>query len=70
MLIHISNFRPVKRVYDCIRILAEGSGAMDPMRNLLMVGDGPDRGPAEMLARDLGVQRNVTFLGSRTTWSG
>ena len=49
LLIHVSNFRPVKRALDCIRILAEVRKQV-PAR-LLMVGDGPDRGPAEHLAR-------------------
>ena len=44
LLIHLSNFRPVKRVLDCVRILAEVRKSV-PAR-LLMVGDGPDRGPA------------------------
>ena len=48
LLIHLSNFRPVKRVLDCIRILAEVRKRV-PAR-LLMVGDGPDRGTAEHLA--------------------
>jgi N-acetyl-alpha-D-glucosaminyl L-malate synthase BshA len=63
ILLHISNFRPVKRVLDCLRILAEvrKEGAV----HLLMAGDGPDRGPAEMLARELGVDRDVTFLGKQ-----
>ena len=52
-LMHLSNFRPVKRVLDCIRILARG--AEEAPAHLLMVGDGPDRGPAERLARELGV---------------
>jgi N-acetyl-alpha-D-glucosaminyl L-malate synthase BshA len=63
LLIHLSNFRPVKRVNDCIYILAEVLKQY-PAR-LLMVGDGPDRGPAEQLARSLGVQSHVTFLGKR-----
>jgi N-acetyl-alpha-D-glucosaminyl L-malate synthase BshA len=63
ILLHISNFRPVKRVLDCIRILADVL-ARGPV-HLLMAGDGPDRGPAELLARDLGVQRHVTFLGKQ-----
>ena len=62
-LIHVSNFRPVKRVLDCIRILAEARKEVPA--NLLMVGDGPDRGPAERLARELKVDRNVTFLGKQ-----
>ena len=52
VLLHISNFRPVKRVLDCIRILAEVR--KKERVHLLMAGDGPERGPAEMLARELG----------------
>ena len=63
ILLHISNFRPVKRVLDCIRILAEvrKNGPV----HLLMAGDGPERGPAEMLSRELGVDKDVTFLGKQ-----
>jgi N-acetyl-alpha-D-glucosaminyl L-malate synthase BshA len=63
LLIHLSNFRPVKRVLDCIRILAEVRKSV-PAR-LLMAGDGPDRGPAEHLARSLKVDRHVMFLGKQ-----
>lgn len=63
LLIHISNFRPVKRVLDCIRILAEVR--KEVAAELWMVGDGPDRGPAERLARELGVDRYTTFLGKQ-----
>jgi N-acetyl-alpha-D-glucosaminyl L-malate synthase BshA len=63
LLIHLSNFRPVKRVLDCIRILAEVRKS-EPA-HLLMAGDGPERGPAEHLARSLNVQEHVTFLGKQ-----
>jgi len=63
LMIHLSNFRPVKRVNDCIRILAEVRKHV--RAHLLMAGDGPDRGPAEYLARDLGVAPHVTFLGKQ-----
>ncbi len=63
LLIHLSNFRPVKRVLDCIRILARVRRSAPA--HLLMVGDGPDRGPAEVLARELGVQDHVSFLGKQ-----
>jgi L-malate glycosyltransferase len=63
LLIHLSNFRPVKRALDCVRILAEVRRTV-PAR-LLMVGDGPDRGPAEHLARELKVDRHVLFLGKQ-----
>ncbi len=63
LLIHLSNFRPVKRVLDCIRILAEVRKSV-PAR-LLMAGDGPERPPAEHLARSLKVDQHVMFLGKQ-----
>ena len=63
LLIHVSNFRPVKRVADCVRILARVREAVPA--HLLMVGDGPDRGPAEHLARELKVDRHISFLGKQ-----
>jgi N-acetyl-alpha-D-glucosaminyl L-malate synthase BshA len=63
ILIHVSNFRPVKRALDCVRILAEARKQVPA--HLLMVGDGPDRGPAENLARSLNVEDHVTFLGKQ-----
>ena len=63
LLIHLSNFRPVKRVLDCIRILAEVRKKTPA--HLLMVGDGPDRGPAEHLARQLKLDKCVSFLGKQ-----
>lgn len=62
-LIHISNFRPVKRVQDCIRILKEVRRSVPA--ELWMVGDGPERGSAELLARELGVSEHVEFMGKR-----
>ena len=63
LLIHLSNFRPVKRVNDCIRILAEVRQHVPA--HLLMVGDGPDRSPCEYLARELKMERHVSFLGKQ-----
>ncbi len=63
LLIHLSNFRPVKRVLDCVRIFAEVRKHANV--RLLMVGDGPDRGPAEHLAWALGVKDYVDFLGKQ-----
>ena len=63
LLIHVSNFRPVKHVADCVRILARVREAVPA--HLLMVGDGPDRSPAEHLARELKVDRHVSFLGKQ-----
>jgi N-acetyl-alpha-D-glucosaminyl L-malate synthase BshA len=63
VLMHLSNFRPVKRVFDCIRILREVRREVPA--HLLMVGDGPERPPAEHLARELGLESHVTFLGKQ-----
>jgi N-acetyl-alpha-D-glucosaminyl L-malate synthase BshA len=63
LLIHVSNFRPVKRVLDCIRILAEVRKRAPA--HLLMAGDGPERSPAQHLARELRVDKHVTFLGKQ-----
>jgi L-malate glycosyltransferase len=62
-LMHISNFRPVKRVTDCIRVLAEVRKQVPA--HLYMVGDGPDRPEAHRLARDLGLDGHVTFMGKQ-----
>jgi len=64
ILVHLSNFRPVKRVLDVVRVFA-GVRKRTPAK-LLMIGDGPDRGPAEMLARELGVEADALFLGKQS----
>jgi N-acetyl-alpha-D-glucosaminyl L-malate synthase BshA len=61
VLMHVSNFRPVKRVRDIIRIFAKVRRALPSV--LVMVGDGPERVQAEEEAVDLGVQDEVFFLG-------
>ncbi len=61
LLVHASNFRSVKRVADVVRIFAQVRAAM-PAR-LLLVGDGPDRPHMERLAREMGVDTDVRFLG-------
>ena len=48
LLVHVSNFREVKRVKDVIRIFARLRKAMPA--TLMMVGDGPDRNDAEQEA--------------------
>lgn len=62
-LVHISNFRQVKRVRDCIYILGEVRREVGA--HLYMAGDGPERGPAERLAVELGLESHVTFLGKQ-----
>lgn len=61
VLMHISNFRRVKRVRDVVGIFARVNSEL-PSR-LIMVGDGPDRPAAEEEARQLGVEASVSFLG-------
>ncbi len=61
LLMHISNFRRVKRVRDVIRIFDRVNREI-PSR-LVMVGDGPDRSEAEDEARKLGIDNAVYFLG-------
>jgi N-acetyl-alpha-D-glucosaminyl L-malate synthase BshA len=63
LLVHLSNFRPVKRVLDVIEIFARISHAL-PAR-LLMIGDGPDRSAAEFLALRLGVADRIDFVGKQ-----
>ncbi len=62
ILIHISNFRPVKRVLDVIRIFERVQRRL-PCR-LLMVGDGPDRGKVEQYCREHDICNSITFIGS------
>jgi N-acetyl-alpha-D-glucosaminyl L-malate synthase BshA len=63
LVIHVSNFRPLKRTPIVVRIFA-AIRAATPAR-LLMVGDGPDRDRAEAVARELGVAADVEFLGEQ-----
>ncbi|HKI57035.1 MAG TPA: N-acetyl-alpha-D-glucosaminyl L-malate synthase BshA [Trueperaceae bacterium] len=62
LLVHISNFRPVKRVEDVVRVFERVSARIGA--RLLMVGDGPDRPAAVALAAELGLTGRVSFLGS------
>jgi N-acetyl-alpha-D-glucosaminyl L-malate synthase BshA len=61
VLMHISNFRAVKRVRDVVGIYARVAKEVPSV--LVMVGDGPERIDAEQEARRLGVQDRVFFLG-------
>jgi N-acetyl-alpha-D-glucosaminyl L-malate synthase BshA len=61
VLIHISNFRGVKRVRDVVGIFARVRQSVPS--SLVLVGDGPDRSEAELEARTLGVDADVSFLG-------
>jgi N-acetyl-alpha-D-glucosaminyl L-malate synthase BshA len=61
ILFHVSNFRPVKRLGDVIRIFAGVRRELPA--TLVLVGDGPDRVIAEQEADRLGLRRDVRFLG-------
>lgn len=61
ILMHISNFRRVKRVRDVVGIFALVNKEIPSW--LVMVGDGPDRSEAEDETRRLGVENRVHFLG-------
>ena len=63
ILMHLSNFRPVKRVTDVVKIFA--LVAKELPAQLVLIGDGPDRSAAEWLAHDLGIQSRVHFLGKQ-----
>jgi L-malate glycosyltransferase len=63
VLVHLSNFRPVKRVTDTIEIFDRVRKKMPA--KLLMIGDGPDRSRAEWLAVQKGIHDDVLFLGKQ-----
>lgn len=63
ILLHISNFRPVKRVLDVVRILERVNREVPSV--LLMLGEGPERASAQALARRLNLQDRVRFLGTQ-----
>jgi N-acetyl-alpha-D-glucosaminyl L-malate synthase BshA len=64
ILTHISNFRPVKRINDVIKTFAIVRKSIPA--KLLMVGEGPDRRNAEILAKKLGIKDDVLFVGNST----
>jgi N-acetyl-alpha-D-glucosaminyl L-malate synthase BshA len=63
ILMHLSNFRPVKRVVDVVRVFAQV--VKEVPAQLVLVGDGPERSAAEWLARDLHIQEKIHFLGKQ-----
>jgi N-acetyl-alpha-D-glucosaminyl L-malate synthase BshA len=63
ILMHLSNFRPVKRVVDVVKVFARV--ARELPAQLFLVGDGPDRSTAEWLAHDLQIHEKVHFMGKQ-----
>ncbi|UCF09781.1 MAG: N-acetyl-alpha-D-glucosaminyl L-malate synthase BshA, partial [Candidatus Bipolaricaulota bacterium] len=60
-LMHVSNFRPVKRVQDVVSVFAKVREQIDA--RLVLVGDGPDATAARCAAERLGVLEHVAFVG-------
>jgi N-acetyl-alpha-D-glucosaminyl L-malate synthase BshA len=65
ILVHLSNFRPVKRAPDVVRIFSRLEKEISA--RLLMIGDGPDRSAAEWIAHRKGIQDRVHFLGKQSS---
>jgi len=63
ILMHLSNFRPVKRVTDAVEIFALVRQKIPA--KLVLIGDGPDRGAAEYSVRRKKLQKDVLFLGKQ-----
>lgn len=63
LIVHVSNFRPVKRAADVVAAFALVRREL-PV-HLHMVGDGPGRAAAERQCRELGIAEHVTFLGNQ-----
>jgi len=64
LLVHVSNFRPVKRPVDCVEILARVLKKGIATR-LVMVGDGSERTNVEHLGRCLKIEDKITFVGKQ-----
>ncbi|WP_206197346.1 N-acetyl-alpha-D-glucosaminyl L-malate synthase BshA [Peribacillus frigoritolerans] len=63
VIIHVSNFRQVKRVQDVVRVFAR---VLDKVKSkLLLVGDGPEMTSVCKLVKELGIKENVLFLGKQ-----
>ena len=62
IITHVSNFRKVKRIQDVIEVFHRIQ--LEIPAKLLMVGEGPERAPAEELVKKLGLEDKVRFLGN------
>jgi len=63
VLMHASNFRQVKNIPAVIQVFAEVRTRVPS--KLVMIGDGPEKAAAEQLTRELGLERDVLFLGNQ-----
>jgi L-malate glycosyltransferase len=66
IMVHTSNFRPLKRVDDVIRIFKKVNDEIPS--KLLLIGDGPERSKCEYLAKDLGIDDRVKFYGEQESF--
>ena len=62
IIIHMSNFRPVKRIIDIIEVFARVQPSIPS--KLILLGDGPERSRAEQKCRELNISEHVTFVGN------
>jgi len=62
IITHVSNFRKVKRIDDVVKIFYEVQKEIPA--KMMMVGEGPEREPAEQLCEELGISNKVIFLGN------
>ncbi len=67
ILVHTSNFRPLKRVDDAIRVFNQINEKIPS--KLLLIGDGPDRSKCEYLVKDLGLVDDVKFYGEQEAFT-
>ena len=68
LLVHASNFRPVKRITDVLEVFRQVNAAVPS--HLALVGDGPERPGAEKFVREAGIAHRVEFLGNVTPVEG
>jgi N-acetyl-alpha-D-glucosaminyl L-malate synthase BshA len=61
ILTHVSNLRPVKRILDVIKVFHKVQQKIPS--KLILVGDGPDKEKADLLAKEFGIEERILFLG-------
>jgi len=61
IITHVSNLRPVKRILDVIKIFNRVQEKIPS--KLILVGDGPDKEKADLLAKEMGIEKRILFLG-------
>ena len=66
IITHVSNFRPVKRIQDVVKVFAEVRKQVTS--HLVLVGDGPERSRIEDLVRELKLEQDVCFLGKQESF--